>query len=333
MTFRLFAPRPVALTAFTLALSACGSGGKPAEPVKPAKVEAIGHESELMKLTLTPQAEQRLGIAVVKIGSGSAAQTLVAQGEVVVPATGGGVPVTAQTDLATLAVNQARADGDVARMRAELGIAQRAAARAVALVQQEAGSVRQSDEAQTAVAVARANLNAAQAQRALFGQPVASMGRSGRLWVRVAVFAADLATVDRDAAARVRELGTDGPGVPVRPVSAPPSANAAAGTTDLYYAIGDGRAGLRVGQRLSVELPVQGGTTTGLTVPQSAILRDAYGGEWVYVRTKPHVYERRRIEIGSVDGGQALLSRGLAQGDAVVTAGAAELFGTEFGAK
>ena len=68
-------------------------------------------------------------------------------------------------------------------------------------------------------------------------------------------------------------------------------------------------------------------------VPASAILRDIYGGEWVYVRSAPRAYERRRIEVGAFSNGQALLSRGLARGDQVVTAGAAELFGAEFGAK
>ena len=61
--------------------------------------------------------------------------------------------------------------------------------------------------------------------------------------------------------------------------------------------------------------------------------RDAYGGEWVYVLTGPHAYERRRIEIAAMHDGQAMLARGLARGDKVVIAGAAELFGTEFGAK
>ncbi len=314
-------------------LTACGSAGEKAAAAKPAKAEAISHESELLKLTLTPEAEQRLGIATVAVGSGTSARVLTMHGEVVVPPTGGGVPTTAQTDLATLAVNQAKADGDVARAQAELGIAQKAATRAAALVAQEAGSVKVSDEAQSARAVAQANLRTAQVQRALLGQSVSSIGRGGNLWVRVAVFASDLASVARGAPTRLRELGGNGAAVMVNPVTAPPSSNATAGTVDLYYAVGGRMPGLRVGQRLEVELPTTGTAATGLVVPQDAVLRDAYGGEWVYVLTKPHVYERRRIEIASVEGKQALLTRGLSNGDKVVIAGAAELFGTEFGAK
>jgi hypothetical protein len=43
-------------------------------------------------------------------------------------------------------------------------------------------------------------------------------------------------------------------------------------------------------------------------------------------------YERRRIQIAFVDAQRVVIATGLATGDAVVAAGAAELFGTEFGA-
>jgi multidrug efflux pump subunit AcrA (membrane-fusion protein) len=150
--------------------------------------------------------------------------------------------------------------------------------------------------------------------------------------VRVAALAGDLGRINRAAPVQVRALGTPGAASVARPVAAPPSANATAGTVDLYYAIANSGADFRVGQRVEVELPAMG-DSSGISVPASAVLRDVYGGEWVYVRTGPHVYERRRIEIVSTSGGYSLIRRGLARGDQVVTAGAAELFGTEFGAK
>lgn len=318
------------ILAMLAALTACGSPDKASKAPAPAKVETIGHETELLKLTLTPAAEKRLGIQTIAVGMGSAARVVSTHGEIVAPAGPGGIPTTAQTDLAALAANQVRADGDIERARAELTLAQRAAVRATALVQAEAGSVRASDEAQTGVAVARVNLRTAQAQRALLGGSPSALGRQSSLWVRVATIAGDLSQINRGAAAQVRGLG-GGPGLAARPVNAPPSANATAGTVDLYYAIPN-RSGFRVGERVAVDLPATG-STSGLSVPTSAILRDIYGGEWVYVRSAPHVYERRRIEIGTSADGQVLLNRGLAPGDVVVTAGAAELFGTEFGAK
>jgi multidrug efflux pump subunit AcrA (membrane-fusion protein) len=68
-------------------------------------------------------------------------------------------------------------------------------------------------------------------------------------------------------------------------------------------------------------------------VPRTAIVIDIYGGEWVYVQSAPQAYERRRIEVAAIRGTYAMLARGLKPGDKIVTAGAAELFGSEFGAK
>lgn len=314
-----------------VALAAC-SPTEASKAEAPAKVEVIGHESELLKLTLTPAAEKRLGIATVAVGTGSSVRIVSAHGEIVVPAMAGGVPISAQTDLSALAASQVRTEGDIARSRAEVMLAQKAASRASALVQEEAGSIRSRDEAQSALSVATANLRTAQAQRALLGSSPAALGRQGTLWVRVAVFAGDLSQIDRSASAQVRDLGSGRIQLSARPVSAPPSANVTAGTVDLYYTLPYRGGAFRVGQRVAVDLPSTG-ATSGLMVPTSAILRDAYGGEWVYVRTAAHVYERRRIEISATTAGQAMLARGLTDGAQVVTAGAAELFGTEFGAK
>ena len=74
-----------------------------------------------------------------------------------------------------------------------------------------------------------------------------------------------------------------------------------------------------------------GGATQGLAVPTAAIVRDINGGEWVYRKTGDNSYMRQRIEVASVSGDTALLSRGLERGAEIVTDGAAELFGTEFG--
>jgi multidrug efflux pump subunit AcrA (membrane-fusion protein) len=314
-----------------LSLTACHDG-RETVTAKPAKAEVIGHETELLKLTLTPSAEKRLGLATIPVGPGLATRSVTTHGEIVVAAVARGVPIDAQTDLRALAANQLRAEGEIARARAQLAVAQRSAARAAALVREEAGSVRARDEAQAAVAIAMADLRTAQAQRAILGASPSAIGRQGILWVRVAALAGDLGRINRAAPVQVRALGTPGAASVARPVAAPPSANATAGTVDLYYAIANSGADFRVGQRVEVELPAMG-DSSGISVPASAVLHDIYGGEWVYVLTAPHVYQRRRIEIMSTSGGYSLVRRGVDRGDRVVIAGAAELFGTEFGAK
>jgi multidrug efflux pump subunit AcrA (membrane-fusion protein) len=101
---------------------------------------------------------------------------------------------------------------------------------------------------------------------------------------------------------------------------------------DLYYRLPNSDGQLRPGQRLNVQLPAPLKVRHGLQVPASAILYDIHGGTWVYVAESEHTYRRQRVEVVDTQGGSAFLARGLARSARVVTAGAVELFGTEFGA-
>lgn len=325
------APEALAVLACCLTLGACGQDKPAASSPKPAKVEAIGHETELMRLTLTPQAETRLGLRFARVEAGPAREHRVTHGEIMAAPAPGGLPVTTGQDLGALAAAQARADGEVGRLTAEAEVARRALERAQALVREGAGSLRAQDEAELALGSARANLAAARQQRALLGPRLAGPASAANVWVKVSVFAGDLVRLDRAGIAQVRPLGDDASLV-ARPVAGPPSANPTAGAVDLYYALGNPGGRLRLGERVAVALPLRG-AESGLVVPASALLNDIHGGEWVYVRIKPQTFERRRIESASRDGERIVLARGLSAGAEVVSAGAAELFGTEFGAK
>ena len=324
------ASRSILILVLACLMAACSS--KPTtSAAAPAKAEAVAHESDLLRLTLTREAQARLGIATIRVGAGSARVTRATSGEVVVPAGVGGVPTNSVSNLQQLGIQQVAADGEVARTRAQLGLARIALDRAAALVREEAGSVRARDEAAAALAAAKAAADAASAQRRLLGPAIRSLANQSALWVRVPVFGSDVGAVERGRAAMIQALGTLGAARAARPVQAPPSANAVAGTVDLYFALDNRDRAYRVGQRVGVTLPIAGGTTDGLSVPTSAIVRDIYGGECVYARTAPDVSIRQRIEVASTQGDRAILARGLTPGTEVVTAGAAELFGTEFG--
>jgi hypothetical protein len=320
-----------------LALAACNGSENGLLTEKPAKTEAVAHETELLRLTLTPKALQRIGLKVSAVREVAISQVRTVHGEIVAPPLmHGGLPTRAASDLAALAANQARADGDVARARAERVIADKAAARAEALVREEAGSARARDEALSAQAVAKANLDAATAQRRLLGPSVAALEEKG-LWVRAAALASDLPRIDRTADAKLFSPGGYGAESEIRPVQGPASADPVAGTVDLYYQLDSAAGGFHFGQRVAVDLPLKNGHDASngsrISVPVSAIVRDIYGGEWVYVQTAPLVFERRRIEVAAISDQDALLGRGLNPGAEVVTVGASELFSTEFGAK
>lgn len=164
------------------------------------------------------------------------------------------------------------------------------------------------------------------------GAPLMEIVAFNPVWIRVPVYVGDLGAIDADANARIRGL-TDRSEAPARDakrVLVPGSADPRAATVDLHFELDNPDASLRPGQRVQVELTT---ATTGesLVVPHAAILFDIYGGAWVYENVGPLTYTRRRVEVRNVIGGSAVLARGLAPGARVVTAGAAELFGTEFG--
>jgi hypothetical protein len=89
----------------------------------------------------------------------------------------------------------------------------------------------------------------------------------------------------------------------------------------------------RAEQRLGIETAaaVNGGGAT-LVIPYSALVYDADGAAWAFVRTAPQTYTRAAVTIGAVSGGQVTLAAsGLAPDAQVVTVGAPELVGIETG--
>jgi hypothetical protein len=115
-------------------------------------------------------------------------------------------------------------------------------------------------------------------------------------------------------------------------VVAPPTADPLAATADLYFVIANSDLQLRPGQRLSAILPMRTTGRKGIAVPLSSILYDINGGVWVYVNQGPQTFRRQRVELLETAGRTAYLTRGVGVGMKVVSQGAAELFGTEFGA-
>jgi len=104
-----------------------------------------------------------------------------------------------------------------------------------------------------------------------------------------------------------------------------------ASTRDLYYAMANPDGAAVPGERVMVRLPLRS-RATAVTLPTSAIVWDTQGGTWVYATTAPLTYTRRRVALDRVEGDVAVLARGVDDGDRIVTVGAAELFGVEFGA-
>jgi hypothetical protein len=101
-------------------------------------------------------------------------------------------------------------------------------------------------------------------------------------------------------------------------------------TVDLHYLLPNPERRFQPGQKVTVSVPLHE-SEAGLVVPYGAILYDIDGGTWVYEASSPQVFVRRRVELARVIADLAVLRRGPPAGTSVVTVGAAELFGTEFG--
>ena len=175
-------------------------------------------------------------------------------------------------------------------------------------------------------------VHAGPGQQVAAGATLAEVIRTDPVWIRVPVYTGRLAAYLPGASARVTPLGGDHDGGRVaRSVTAPPSADPLSATTDLYFELSNADLSLRPGEKVSTTLPLRGRQQV-LKVPAAAILYDMHGGTWLYENTAPQTFVRRRVEVAEMQGSIAVLRAGPAPGARVVTAGAAELFGTEFGA-
>lgn len=217
-------------------------------------------------------------------------------------------------NLATLRIE---ADGQVKSAEAQVAAATITRDRARQVFQSEAGSRRMVDEAQALLDIAVKTLEAATARRnllekvgggaesgntapipieapeagvlrtvsALPGQNVPSgaalfeIVNLDRVWVRVPIYVGELTQIDADKPALVGELSARSgeAAQSAKPVAAPPTANAAAGTADLHFELDNRTTKYRPGQRVAVQLTLVG-EAESLTVPWSAIVHDIHGG-------------------------------------------------------
>ena len=85
-------------------------------------------------------------------------------------------------------------------------------------------------------------------------------------------------------------------------------------------------------RRLDIQTAdVQAGTGSALQVPFDALIYQPDGSTWVYASPEALVFKREPVDIERIEGDVALARSGPAVGTPVVTVGASELWGFEFG--
>lgn len=270
---------------------------------------------------------------------------------------------------AALVSSQIQADGDMKQAAAQVEGAKIAFTRAKQLLADRAGSRRQVDEAEAALNVAMEGQKAAAERKALLdkltldaktgeaqeidiqsphdgilqtvsastgqlvnaGMPLFEIVDLQQMWIRVPVYAGLADQIDATIPASVSGLSSLSEVVSARPMPAPPTATALSASVDLYYSVDNADSRFRPGERVTVRVPLKG-ETESLVVPRAAVLRDIYGTGWVYVQSGENEFRRERVAVTFTTDDLAVLSLGPEVGTEVVVDGAAELFGTEFGA-
>jgi len=376
----------------------CGRNHQSSEKSQPpAKVENAVKESALSTVTLSPKAEERLGIETSTVENRKLPGSLKLGGEIIslpgnevkvaAPVAGavlkskGGKVLSAgqfvkrgQEILRLLLLPPEKdmlgASEELAVKQKQFTVAQAKANRAEQLLPNRAISEKAFEEAQVELTRAKAALNVATARLNLLsntdidaaagslstlvlespidgvlqrifvapGQTVPAstilfeVAGMNPVWVRVPVYVGDLAKIDLQKDVAVKPLGTNQSAAffKAKPVQGPPLSDANSASADLFFEVSNKDRLFRIGQKVSVSL-MKKSPEESLIVPWSAILYDIHGGNWVYTKIGPYVYSRRRVEVSHVVNGFAVLTRGLKVGDEVVVAGAAEIFGTEFG--
>ena len=379
------------LSVFTVISSGC-RGKTSTSTTPPAKATVRPGETALSTVTLTPEAEKRLGLEIATVEKRAMPEVIGVPGEVVVP-TGGSVILAAPFSATVSATNlpavgamvqrgqtllqlapfappdrdlRAQAEKSVSIASAQLATLRTRVERLEKLVKEGGASEKQLEEAQSERDVLKAELAAAEKRlsairRSPLGADVSIPLRAPRdglvrnvsvasgeivaagaqlfeilgapaLWVRASVYAGEAPRIPAEASARIATIGKafkEDTTVVAYPVSAPPSADAAAASVDFYYEL-PAATTRRPGERVQVFLSTNENTEMTV-VPFSAIVFDTLGGAWVYAEKAEHAYERHRVDISRIEDDFAVLAKGPAASTRIVQIGASELFGVEFG--
>ncbi len=248
----------------------------------------------------------------------------------------------AEDAVGTKVVDEAQAQRDTARAALKAALAQQAAVVGSSEVGSQSSATPRSVLSQIQLVAPLSgrvrDVKVAARQLVLAGTPLFEIVDDEVAWVRVSVPAGMIESVPASTAAYVDALSasTKSAAVLAPPAKqAPATANPPQATVDRYFVLPQ-TARFQIGQSVAVWLALSEEEESP-TVQAAALLYDASGGTWVYQQAAPYSFVRRRVEVVRIEEGVALLSNrslhssGLRIGDRIVTSGALELFGTEFG--
>jgi biotin carboxyl carrier protein len=311
----------LALIIAGLVLAACGGTSSTASHPAPAVVKPIP-EKNLNQLQLTEDAVRRLAIQTTAVREEQVTRKRIIGGEVVA------VPEAAQTISASGAGTIAAPTGASLPL---VGTPLSAGQAVMRLVPSGANKTPVDVKVPRATTLTR--LLVAPGQTVDAGQALFETADISKVLVRAPVYIGEVDKVNRATPAQILPLarGEQPNGLTATIVELPAIGDARTSTAALYYLVDSANHGLAPGQRVRVELSLTGSGVQQKVVPYAAVIYDLHGDTWAYTNPQPLTYIREHIGVEYIDGDLAVLSQGPIPGTQVVTVGAAELFGTEFG--
>lgn len=151
------------------------------------------------------------------------------------------------------------------------------------------------------------------------GESLFTVVDPSKAWVRVQVPAAIAHDLPSDALSHFT-LGNSQESFESRLRSVGSVVHPATRTVSAVFEVNPGQGRFAFGQFVQATVPT-GGSTTGIAIPNSAIL-DENGTPVAYVQSGGETFERRILTLGDTDGRRTHVLSGLASGDMVVTTGA-----------
>lgn len=169
--------------------------------------------------------------------------------------------------------------------------------------------------------------------RQFAGEVVAVTADTNIAIVQVNLTENDVKSVQRDGPAFVLPLerSSKTARVQAQPATTASSFNLSGPFGATFYEISNTDVAFVPQQLVFVEIPLSGSGETRKIIPYAAVLYDPAGNTWVYTNPSELVFVRQPIQIETITGDDVILGDGPPAGTAVVTVGAAELYGAEFG--
>jgi multidrug efflux pump subunit AcrA (membrane-fusion protein) len=311
-----------------LIANAFALNGLAADSMPLSKVSKSVDENALNTITIAPAGVKSLRIKLAGVTSENVVVESLYPAKIL-PASGAGDFIITDesftpTSKHAIAQKQIAADEKIDIQKARLDEAKKSLARVEKLARENISSQREVEQQQSLVATAQASLDAAIKERRLLDVD------SSQFVALVKIYAGDISNIDTQAAVRI--VDPNGSAKNINLIATPGGAKSFSegAVINLIYKLPPNPPNVSAGQSAGALVKTKD-SGRFLCVPGNSIITDIYGNDYVYIKVAENTYARKRVEVRQRLGDKAVISKGLKGDEEVVTDGAAEVFGAEFG--